>query len=308
MSEIVEASPFHFTEARLALLRHNTRWDALLANWHARGGVAWTRGMIVSPEIRGRLDTFLPWQDFVQSLRCVARAFLPSEAWVPWLLQDGALESMLEFWEELPEYCGRVSFSDNELEALFCACADPPRFGTDVGRYPRQLEMLKGISSSAPKGRLLDLGCGVGLGTLEAVAELGLADGVGVTQEPLEAWMAERRTLPHDAERSCHFAPFARVPARFVAGDVLEYTGEGGFAVILCNGLAGGRFLFQEKQLKRLLEIFEGQLAPGGVVGLANAFHEGQREYVEQLFALARQQGWQISGTWQNAILRREGS
>ena len=233
MSEII-ANPFHIVKARVALMQHNARWKALLANWYAQGGVAWTPGMIVSPDVRGRLDTFLPWREFAQSLRSVARAFLPSAAWVPRLLQDGTLESMLEFWEELPEYSSQISFKESELVVLFCACADPPRFGTDIGRYPLQLETLRQMKLPSSR-RLLDLGCGVGLGTLEAISELGLEGGVGVTQEPLEVWMATTRQLPHDSARSRHFAKYGSVSAQFVAGDVLKWRGEGGFAVILCK-------------------------------------------------------------------------
>ncbi|MBR4124640.1 MAG: hypothetical protein IKR13_00415 [Victivallales bacterium] len=304
MPEIIEATNFHFATTHAVLARHNARWEALLRNWHERGGGIWMPGMIVSLEIRGRIETFLPWREFARSLRNVARIFLPSEAWVPRLLQDGILESILEFWEELSGYSGRVSFQEGELEALFCTCADPPRFGTDVGRYPQQVDLLRRMKLPSG-GRLLDLGCGVGLGTLEAVAALGLAGGVGVTQEPLEAWMAKSRRLPHDPVRSRHFSQFADVSAQFAAGDVLEWCGEGGFAVILCNGLAGGRFLSQDEQLRKLLKVFEAQLAPGGVVGMANAFHEGQRSAVERLLALAQEEGWQVVGTWQNAVMTR---
>ena len=293
---------FHLEKVRSVLARHNACWGALLRNWHERGGVAWTPGMIVTPELRGWVESFLPWRDFARSLRGVARAMLPDESWVPQLLQDDALPSLPEFWEELPEYLGRVEFALEELLPFFCACADPPRFGTDVGRYPEQLAALR-ERPLAPSGRLLDLGCGVGLGTLEAVAALGLSSGVGVTVEPLEAWMAQRRWLPHDVARSRHFAKFSQVPAHFVAGDVLEYSGEGGFAVILCNGLAGGRFLQSEAALQKLLAVFQAQLVPGGVAALANAFHEGQRPHVERLLALARAQGWQVAGSWRNAVI-----
>ena len=212
------------------------------------------------------------------------------------------MPSLLEFWEELPEFCGRVALSPEELLPFFCACADPPRFGTDVNRYPEQLEQL--AKFSLPRdGRLLDLGCGVGLGTLEALVRLGLTAAVGVTQEPLEAWMAQNRVLPHDPVRMRHFVGYGNVPAQFHAGNLLEMRGEGGFAVILCNGLAGGRFLHGEQVLLRLLKVLQAQLAPDGVVALANHFHEGRRPQVEKLLALARQTGWRVAGTWQNAFL-----
>ncbi|MBO4618495.1 MAG: hypothetical protein J5654_00130 [Victivallales bacterium] len=304
MSEIIEASPFHFSSVREPLAQHNARWEALLRNWHERGGVSWTPGVIVLPELRECIETFLPWREFACSLRSVARAFLPSETWVPHLLQDGTLESILEFWEELPQYSGRVNLDDDELLPFFCACADPPRFGTDIGRYPRQLETLRQMKPRSA-GRLLDLGCGIGLGTLEAVAELGCAEGVGITLEPLEAWMAEMRNLPHDMDRTSHFEPFSQVKAHFVADDVLAYAGEGGFSVILCNGLAGGRFMQKDEQFHALLRVLRSQLAPNGVVALANAFHEGQRHAVQRFLALAREIGWEVAGNWQNAWLKR---
>lgn len=293
---------FHPAAAADSLARHNARWKALLRNWHERGGVTWTPGVIVSPELRECVETFLPWREFACSLRSVARAFLPSDAWVPYLLQDGTLESILEFWEELPQYSGRVSLDDDELLPFFCACADPPRFGTDVGRYPRQLETLRQMKMPSA-GRLLDLGCGIGLGTLEAVVELGCSEGVGVTLEPLEAWMAEMRTLPHDTGRTSHFAPFSQVKAHFVADDILAYAGEGGFSVILCNGLAGGRFMQKDEQFHALLQVLRSQLAPNGVVALSNAFHEGQRHAVQRFLELARIHGWQVTGTWRNAVM-----
>ncbi|MGN0866834.1 MAG: SAM-dependent methyltransferase [Oligosphaeraceae bacterium] len=293
------ASPFRPSrEFSLRLETHNRRWGAALENWFAHSGAAWTPGMIPTRELRMRLESFLPWVDFAASLRNVARAVLPSPEWVPRLLSPGSLDTILEFWEELGEpFRGRCAFSEEEVPALLCACADPPRFGTRPGRYPRQLCHLP------PAQRLLDLGCGVGLGTWEAALHVGAREILGVTQEPLEAWMATRQRLPHDPQREGFFPPEPAIRARFLAGDCLRFRGEAPVEVILCNGLAGGRFLHRPEQLEALLDTLEANLSPGGVAALANAFHTGWQASVEELARRARRRGWEVQGEWQNLFL-----
>ncbi len=278
---------------------HNQRWGEALENWFAHSGVAWTPGMIPTRELRMRLESFLPWKEYAASLRNVARALLPSPEWVPRLLAPGALETILEFWEELGDpFRGRCAFSAQELPTLLCACADPPRFGTRPGRYPRQLPLLPRTT------RLLDLGCGVGLGTWEAALHTGAREILGVTQEPLEAWMATCQHLPHDPSREPCFPQGHDIQARFLAGDCLHFRGETPVALILCNGLAGGRFLHRPEQLEALLDTLEANLLPGGVAALANAFHTGWQSSVEDLARRARCRGWEVQGDWQNLFLR----
>ena len=255
--------------------------------------------MIVGHELRCWFDTFLPWAEFSASMRSVALSVLPSSDWIPRLLEETAVETLLDFWAEVGAFGGRVCFAQDELMPFFCMCADPPRFGTRLGRYPEQLSRLPKCDS------LLDLGCGVGLGTLEAARATGARRVRGVTLEPLEAWMAERRELPHDIERSREFEQFGDLAADFVAGNAADYRSPEKSDLIICNGLAGGRFLNSTEKIGGLLDGLECNLAKGGVVALANSFHQGNRSGVEKFVSLAVQRGWRVEGEWRNILMRR---
>ena len=281
------------------LEQHNRRWEAALGNWYRHAGVAWTPGMIVDHDLRVRFDTFLPWAEFSHSLRSLAQVVLPSPEWTPKLLEESAVETVLDFWEEVGDFCGHATFRQEELLPFFCACADPPRFGTRPGRYPEQLALLPRASS------LLDLGCGIGLGTLEAAQKCGSSRVTGVTLEPLEAWMANQRRLPHDTARQQEFQAFQDIPSEFLAGDATMFRGKEPFAVILCNGLAGGRFLNRSEQFLELLKTFDENLQPNGVVALANSFHPGYRKSTEDFLQTAETHGWDVNGDWRNAQLKR---
>ncbi len=277
---------------RLAL--HNRRWGHALRNWYDHAEVAWTPGMIVDHELRVRFDTFFPWREFSASLRGLARELLPSEEWTPRLLAENAVETALDFWEEVPEFCGQAVFTPEELLPFFCTCADPPRFGTRLGRYPEQLDILPQAKS------LLDLGCGVGIGTLEAARKTGASRVLGVTLEPLEAWMATQRHLPHDPQRTREFQEFSDISAEFLAGDAAAFRPANGerFELVICNGLAGGRFMNTPAQLEGFLDTLEVCTAPGGLVALANSFHPGHQKGVEELARRASARGWTVSGNW----------
>lgn len=255
--------------------------------------------MIVGHDLRCWFDTFLPWREFSRSLRSLAACVLPSPQWIPRLLDESSVDTLLDFWDEVGEFSGRVCFEDDELWSFFCACADPPRFGTRVGRYPEQLRRLPRVES------LLDLGCGVGLGTLEAASATGASRVLGVTLEALEAWMGRNRVLPHDCRRSQEFERFSEIAAEFVAGDVLEFRADACYDIILCNGLAGGRFLNSPEGLERLLDVMDANLSPYGTIALANSFHPGYKKGVEDFIDLARRRGWRVEGDWRNLFINR---
>ncbi|HQC51944.1 MAG TPA: class I SAM-dependent methyltransferase [Lentisphaeria bacterium] len=318
--------PSDDTLARLTV--HNRRWSARMAIWRRYARPPWWgEGLVVSPRLRAFYEACLPAALFYADLHCLGTHFLPSPSWFPagFCVSQyhtapsvglSSPPSLPDFWAVLPHvFSGRVTFAATELLALYCALADLPRFGTDSSRYPDQLSRLADYFRQWPLGdqpmRLLDIGCGVGLNTLE-IAALGverLGSGLsilGVTPEPLEVWMAENRRLPHDPVRELRLRRYPpELPARFRAERFQELSGEEAFDVIVCNGLAGGRFLHECQDIARFLENCCRCLRPGGTIFLANHFHDGCRSACQRLLAEAAQRGFQISGDWQDACLQR---
>lgn len=311
----------------------NGRWGARLAVFcRCAPPPWWAPDLIVTPELRGVYETFLPVTEFLADLARLARTRLPGPEWLPRLLRETAASaggccggrtpefpSLPDLWRTLPaELAGRVTFAEADLEALWRALANPARFGTGFGRYPEQLRQIRDWAARLPRPsaspeaeplRLLDLGCGTGEGTAEAAGALAAAAGrpvaaVGVTLEPLEVAMAEER-LPHllaaaDPEGRCGFC--------FVAGDAcaVPETVGGPFDLILANGLVGGRFLDGDAGVRRFLGECARLLASGGRVGLAQRFHGGHQAAVARVAKLARERGWRVAGPLAALWLKRE--
>ena len=368
---------------------HNICWSRRHAVWcRYAGGGWWGRGSIVSPDMRGFYEKFLPFNEFRHSLITIGEQILESPDWVPNILHSNDILSLPDFWAMLPDaFAGRVTFKEDELFPLFCAIADPSRFGTADNRYPKQLQQIgdfiknMGGSDGVPavgdtigsdgvpavgdtigsdgvpavgntigsdgvpavgdtigsdgvpavgntKGsdgvpavgntthkaeqgravRILDLGCGVGLGTCELAQIAAAVHGtvVGITSEHLEVWMARHRRLPHDATREKLFHRYpTTLPVTFTYGFAESYRDGSQYDVIVCNGLAGGRFLNAAPQLTAFLETCDTLLASHGKMFIANRFHEGERPGVERLRRLACQSGWSVEGHWQSLVLSR---
>ncbi|MBO7532958.1 MAG: class I SAM-dependent methyltransferase, partial [Victivallales bacterium] len=236
---------------------HNICWSRRYAVWcRYAGGGWWGRGSVVSPEMRGFYEKFLPFNEFKHSLITIGEQILESPDWVPNILRSNDILSLPDFWAMLPDaFAGRVTFTEDELFPLFCAIADPSRFGTADNRYPKQLRQIGDFVKRTGQGRavrILDLGCGIGLGTYE-LAQIAAAVGgtaVGVTSEHLEVWMASHRRLPHDAARERLFRRYPEdLPVTFSYGFAESYRDGSMYDVIVCNGLAGGRFLNAAPQL-----------------------------------------------------------
>jgi SAM-dependent methyltransferase len=324
----ISAAPFCGEAAVTACLAAcNERWQERQQRFRCRAGPPWwAPGLILTPELRARYEAYLPLADFCADLARLAERCLPHPSWVPLLLRarcgcaclppgpDGPA-SLPDLWALLPAtLAGRLAFAVEDLPALFCALADPPRFGTDAERYPVQQQELAACFTrhTRPSLRLLDLACGVGVGTF-ATAALAQRCGIrsvqtlGLTLEPLEAWMASRQCLPHDPPRQQRLQRLAEgVPhVRFAAADVRCLPVQGPVDVVLCNGLVGGMLLHRTPDLHRLLAECARILAPGGWLLLSNRFHDGRRARVEHFADLARELNWEVSGDWHDLALRR---
>jgi SAM-dependent methyltransferase len=305
----------------------NTTWQERLRLFRARVGPPWwAPGLVLTPELRAGYETYLPVAEFAADLARLGDRLLPHPSWVPHLLRarDGGAcplprpdgpASLPDLWALLPEaLAGHLCFAADALPALFCALADPAHFGTAAERYPAQQERFAALCTPHPRGRLrlLDLACGVGLGTFASAALAGgrsgcCVDTVGLTLEPLEAWMAAQQSLPHDRPRQRRLQDLAAGVSgvHFAAADVRRLPVQGPFDIILCNGLIGGTLLHHGRDLLELLAGCGGALAPAGWLLIANRFHDGRRTHVERFAELARERRWEVAGDWHDLALRR---
>ncbi len=277
-----------------ALRLHNRSWKMLHANWIAHAVPPWwAKNLIITPEVRGTYNTWLPMDAFCRSLCGICRAYLPEESWIPLPLRKAIYQSLPDFWAAMPiDVAGKVCFSEKELLPLFCAMADPPRFGTTAGRYPGELEYLRSIVQGGMS--LLDVGCGVGVNTLEMAAALGGARVTGITPEPLEVWMAQNRRLPHDARRETIMKGFDG-NADFQLGSAEHFSGD--YDIIVCNGLIGGRFFYKENQYTAFLHCCRKALRSGGKVVISDRFHEGSQKNMANFKAISAACGFLCDGT-----------
>lgn len=306
MEEDAAMFPAIGVKTQEALLRHNKVWQQKGDCWlqHAVPPY-WGRNLIISPEIRGIYNSWLPYDEFVISLRSIGRSWLPSEEWLPLPLRSGAYLSLLDLWAAMPNALGgKLTFSEAELLPLFCALADPPRFGTVAGRYPRQLTLLRQISESRKDVRLLDVACGVGMNTLEMAMLFPDGHVTGITGEYLECWMASNRLLPHSKERQSQMNAFDNVAnVCFQYGHAEAFSLASSYDVIVCNGLVGGRFFHSQLQYDGFLKSCLKSLKPGGCILLSNRFHDGFYPGVQDFVRYSEKHGFFCNGTWQDLVL-----
>lgn len=293
------------------LAAFNARWEPRFAGFcHRAGAPWWAPGLVLTPEVHRRYEMWLSQAEYRRNLTALAARLLPGRAWTPHLLRTpDAVLSLPDLWQRLPPALAGLANLDPALcGTLLCALADPPQFGTDTGRYPEQLRQVTERFAARPEmtWRVLDLGCGTGQGTWE-VAQFAAKANVrahllGITREPLEAWMATHRRLPHDPVRERRYpclpsTTAGRIQLQFVAADGLAAPLRPGvWDLILVNGLAGGPHLKTPDSMQRLLHGLAGLLAPGGAVGCACRFHDGYAPHLDVFAALARANGWRVSG------------
>lgn len=296
------------------------RLEPFNATWSRRrkcfadrvGGNWWGRGTIISPDLRALYNSYMPIEEYCHDLAQLARQALGDSRFVPQALTDCWFESIPDLWATLEEpFEAKTTFSQEQLLPLFCNIAEPSRMGTAAGRYPQQLQHVHRLLAGTDNVRILDLGCGVGLGTCELAAAAASVcnhvETVGVTSEALEVWMATNRKLPHTPWRESQFhatsCPTERIT--FKQGRAQEFDDGSTYHLIVCNGLAGGRFLNRDIDIIQFLRVCRRALRPKGTVLLSNHFHQGSQPGVQRLMNLAEGDGWTIEGTWQDLILTR---
>lgn len=281
-------------------------------------------GLVITPEIRQQSELYLPIAEIRRSFYRLYDATLThppiysstpfhhSRSWADcfgnlpdWLQQSASPACLLE-----------QLLNDRQLLARFLFYSFlPDRFqGAGFGRYPRQLAWIRQwLEQRAAAGhhgvRLLDAACGSGEGTWE-LAEAAAAVGWqpeqlqlrGWTLEPLEVWAAVHQWLPHDPERQQRYqqrvAPLCKQgwagQITFRQADLYcSSLPETGFDLILCNGLLGGPLLYRSDDLATVISNLAGLLLPGGLLVLADHFHDGWKQRVSpaKLAALLAAQG-----------------
>jgi len=268
----------------------------------------WAPGLIVTGEMRGITEQYLPMAE----IRAAFRRFFSLALHYPLTDESNpfqAASSWLDLLQRL--HLARESVNpatllrkliideDFRISFLFSALL-PEHHGGSFLRYPEQIDFLKSwISrrSSFLSGgiRCLDAACGTGEGTYDIA---GLLQNCGIPSqarqihgcslEPLEVFAAAHGCFPHDPERQMRFRarmePLFNAHATdrmlFFRDTVMRHptAEENPYDIILCNGLLGGPFLHGKERLENALTALAKRLKTGGVLLATDRFHGGWKK------------------------------
>jgi chemotaxis methyl-accepting protein methylase len=268
----------------------------------------WAPGLIISNEMRGNTEQYLPMAE----IRAAFRHFFSLALHYPLPDESNpvqAASSWLDLLQRLhlakesvnPAALLRKLTIDEDFRICFLFTALlPTQHGGSFLRYPDQIDFLKSWisrrSSFLSQGiRCLDAACGTGEGTYD-IARLLQNCGIpsptqqvhGCSLEALEVFTAAHGCFPHDPERQLRFR--TRIEPLFNAhvtdGMVFfrdtilrqpkpeEYP----YDIILCNGLLGGPFLHELEMLENAINTLVKRLKTGGILLAADRFHGGWRK------------------------------
>lgn len=267
----------------------------------------WGSGLVVTREMRALTDLLLPLGEIVPAF---IRLFHRALRFTPFLEATPLMSatSWLDVLERLDASVAQADparlleqlAGDGGKRARFAFSLFIPRhYGGGFDRYPAQAALLKEWVLQKRTARrdtltVLDAACGCGEGTY-AVARLLLDAGltperfrvVGSSREEIELFAARHLYFPHDRRRADALRRFvaplrasgATASIGFVREDIMDAE-EGTWDVILCNGILGGPFIHDRKTLERTIERLRARLAPGGLILVADRFHDGWKKRV----------------------------
>lgn len=255
----------------------------------------WEFGGLVTPEIRGIYECFIPIDFLLKRFRKLAQLTFKESTNMPLLLNPSATtrgfscpDSFPDFLNTLPEYIQPCfPLTAEKFILLMFHFADPWHYGTTSKRYPKQLQIFRQILAHFDKSaslQILDVGCGTGQGTYEIAQVVGdtmhHAELTGMTLEPLEVLMAQCRYTPH---RPAVFpiCDLNHATCAFQIGNIMANPQfDRQYDFIFCNGLFGGPAMSTFDAMNLTLEILLNTLKINGYLLMANHFHQG---YLNQI-------------------------
>lgn len=221
-------------------------------------------------------------------------------------------------WPVNPALLLERLLSDGELRTEFLCWSFMPRrfYGSGSDRYPDQSACIRRwLAQRQERGgalRCLDAACGDGAASYGLALLLGKLGWrperfcvEGWTLEPLEVWSAAHARFPHDPARERRFraavaslfAGGGRPNMRFRARDLeVSQAREGGFDLVVCNGLLGGPLVNQPSRIAAIVRNLALLLRPRGLLLAADHFHGGWKKSIpdEAIGELFRSWGLEV--------------